>query len=193
MDYQTLKAAVKAKGYVFFDSGVYNLNIVGVRTDENAENTFNDVMHVAYRDLMYVEHCLSFAITTDPGLKYRTNPINEKGTGIIVPLQHRGAWKLGTHKGAPALVQKELMHVYRDNNCDGLLDFDESTIEYCMGGFNCHKASSWGTSTQVDGWSAGCQVFANCHDHDILMALAGRSAVVHGDSFSYTLLRECEL
>ena len=193
MDYQKLKAAVRARGYVFFDRGQFNLNIVGVRTNDDAANTFNDWLYVAYRDQSNTEQCLAWRITTDPGLKYRFNPINPMGTGIIVPGQHRGVWALGKHKGAPALVQVKPLAVYRDENCDALLDYDESTIDRCMGGFNCHKSSKTGTSKQVDGWSAGCQVFANCHDHDMLLALARRSVALHGDGFTYTLLRECEL
>jgi len=194
VDYQQLKAAVQAAGHVFFDRGIFNLNIVGVRTAEDAANTFNDRMFVAYRDELGGEQCIGAKITTDPGLKYRVNPINEKGTGIIVPGQHRGVWHLGMHKGIyPALVQRKPILVYRDNDCDGFLDPDPANTEKVLGGFNCHRASSSGTSILVDGWSAGCQVYANVHDHALLISLARRSAAIHGDSFSYTLLRESEL
>ncbi len=191
--YSDLKAALERKHYAFFDSGFYNLNIIGVRSKDDAANTFNDLMYVAYRDEFNNERALCFRVTTDPGLKYRANPINSKGTGIVVPGQHRGVWQIGAHKGYPALVQVKAMRVYRDNDSDGLLDYDPRTIELCLGGFNCHKASKTGTSVQVDGWSAGCQVYANAFDHDLLLALCRRAVPIHGQRFSYTLLREGEL
>ena len=141
MTYDELKTAVRAAGHVFFDHRLFNLNVVGVRTDDDAANTFNDWLYVAYRDYTRAELCLAFQMTTDPGVKYRKNPINEKGTGIIVPGQHRGVWKRGLHKGQPALVQVRPIPVYRDDNCDEILDFDKTTIERVMGGFNCHRAS----------------------------------------------------
>jgi len=193
VEYNELRHIVQSAGFVFFDRGSYNLNLVGVRTDDDAANTFNDWMYVAFKDMTGSKICLGFKITTDPGIKYRVNPLNEKGTGIIVPGQHRGLWRTGLHKGqSAALVQRKAVPVYRDNDQDALLDHDDSTIEESFGGFNCHRASAVGTSTQVDGWSAGCQVFANCHEHAMLMAICNRAAALHGDSFTYTLLTEAQ-
>lgn len=193
MNYNELKRSVKALGYLFFDRGEFNLNVVGVRTQDDGADTFNDRMFVAYRDSHAVAVCLNFDITTDPGIAYRRNPINPRGTGIVVPGQHRGAWKIGEHKGTQALVQKKPMAVYRDNNKNSALDFDAITIERVMGGFNCHRSRKHGTSTSVGRWSAGCQVFANAYDHDVLMALSHRSAAIHGNSFTYTLLTSGQL
>lgn len=189
MTYQKLRLTLLSYGYTFFDTGRFNLNLVGERAPNFGTNTFDDVMHVAYRDEWLNEQCLSFRITTDPGTKHLLNPIHSRGTGILVPGQTRGMWKLGKHKGEPALVQVKACAVYRDNDRDNAMDFDETRVDHHLGGFNCHKASKTGTSTLVDGWSAGCQVFANCYDHDMLMALAYRSAAIHGDGFTYTLLK----
>jgi len=186
MDYDTIKNYVQSKGYVFFDRGRFNLNLIGQRTPSDGSNTFNDIMYVVYKDSFDDKKCLSFPITTDPGTHYRINPINPKGTGIIAGGQWRGCWKIGLHKGYPALVQVKPMGVYRDNNKDNVLD--KTNIEMDLNAFNCHRASKKGTSINVDKWSAGCQTYANCFDHDILMALCYRSAAIHGDSFSYTLL-----
>jgi len=193
MNYSELKNLVEAQGFTFFDRGTYNLNLVGVRTANDGANTFNDLFYVAFRDYTGAGRCLCFAITTDPGVYYRENPLNPKGTGIVAHGQHQGAWKLGEHKGEAALVQAKPMAVYRDNDGDADLDFNEDSVECVMGGFNCHKSSKTGTSTVVGKWSAGCQVFANCDDHDVLLALARRAAVMWGDSFTYTLLSSDKL
>ena len=193
MTYAELQAAVLGLGYNFFDQGAYNLNIVGVRTDDDAANTFNDWMYLAFRDRSGEPHCLAFPITTDPGVDYRLNPLNPAGAGIIVPGQHRGLWRLGFHKGSVALVQRKPVAVYRDNNRDSILDQDPSSVEIIMGGFNCHKANAHGTSKLVGKWSAGCQVFANSFEHNILLQLCELSAGLYGDSFTYTLLTEAQI
>lgn len=55
-------------------------------------------------------------------------------------------------------------------------------------GINIHRASKWGTSTQIDKWSAGCQVIANNEDFDEFMSLARKGAQLYGNSFTYTLI-----
>jgi hypothetical protein len=57
---------------------------------------------------------------------------------------------------------------------------------------NCHRARAQGTSTQVDKWSAGCQVLANSDDFDQLMKLAKYAAKHYGDSFTYTLFESTD-
>jgi len=186
--YKELKELVVAAGYRFFDTGAYNLNIVGVRTAGDGCNTFNDFIHVAFKDREGVACCLTFPATTDPGTDYRVNPLNPKGTGIMAPGQHRGLFSLGLHKGQPALVQVKPVNVYRDNNRDAVLDMDATTIENTRGGFNLHRSRKNGTSTVVGKWSAGCQVLASSYDMDIVIALASKAATLYGDSFTYTLL-----
>jgi len=55
-------------------------------------------------------------------------------------------------------------------------------------GINIHRASATGTSTQIDKWSAGCQVIANNQNFDKLMELANKAATIWGKSFTYTLI-----
>ena len=58
-----------------------------------------------------------YPITTDPGFKSRTNPMNNSGCAILAPNQYRGCWTFGYHKGRyEALVQTKPVKVYRDNN-----------------------------------------------------------------------------
>jgi hypothetical protein len=51
--------------------------------------------------------------------------------------------------------------VYRDNNKNDVIDFVSQSLDTGVFGINLHHASATGESVQVDGWSAGCQVFAN--------------------------------
>jgi len=190
---ERIRESVKQKNYLFFESGEYNLNLVGVRTADKTANTFNDFFSCSYFDgFNWVSHV--WAITTDPGVYYRENPINANGTAILVPGQHRGLFKMGKHKGKyPALVQSAPCRVYRDNNKDAILDCNPGSIESGNFGINCHDSNKTGHSKQVDKWSAGCQVFSNHWDHKLLLALAARAVYQWGDGFTYTLLLEEEL
>ena len=79
-----------------------------------------------------------------------------------------------------------------DNNKDAVYDFNPKTIEEGTFGINIHKAGTH--STQVDNWSAGCQVLANKEDFDTLMKLAHRQiSQGYGKLFTYTLINEEDL
>ena len=134
-----------------------------------------------------------FAATTEPGITSMTKPVSYKGCAILVPGQYRSAWKLGYHKGKyEAVVQYKPVKVYRDNNKDAVYDFNPKTIEEGTFGINIHKAGTH--STQVDNWSAGCQVFANKEDFEKFMKLVHyQISQGHGKLFTYTLINEEDL
>ena len=187
--YSELKKNVIDAGHAWFDNGNYNLNIVGVRTLDVTANSFNDYIYIAFKTGGN-EHIFCFDATTDPGLFWRENPINIDGAAIVKSGQYRGLWKIGKHQGKyPALIQRKPVTVYRDNNSDHKLDFDgeQQTGHF---GINLHHASGTGTSKQVDKWSAGCQVLANVHDHELFMAICNKAASLYSNSFTYTLLGE---
>ena len=182
------------KGYVYFNKGKYNLNIIGVRrADTKVTNQFDDYIVVEYIDMYGIKTREVFAATTDPGLSSITNPISSKGCAILAPGQYRSCWKLGYHKGKyEAIVQYKPVKVYRDNNKDVIYDFNPKTVEEGTFGINIHKAGTH--STQVDNWSAGCQVLANKEDFDRLMKLAHRQiSQGYGKLFTYTLINEEDL
>jgi hypothetical protein len=192
MNGEAIREAIKLNGGVVFEGDNYDLNIFGVRSRDTKPNSFNDLVGVMYRDAGgWV--CFTFPATTDPGLYYRLEPMNVKGTAILVPGQYRGAYKLGTHKSYPALQQQRPLRVYRDADRDDELGFDDDTIEEGMFGINIHRASAKRTSVQVNKWSAGCQVIADPLHFDFLVELVRESARVHGNSFTYTLLDEEDL
>ena len=191
-DFKTL---FEEKGYAYFTKGNYNLNIIGIRSNNNRRvtNKFDDVLVVIYRDNndIIVRKC--FDITTEPGSYYMKNPITTKGTGILVPNQYRGCWKIGLHQGKyKALCQCKPVELYRDNNKDDIFDIEPETIECGIFGVNIHKAGN--NSTQIDKWSAACQVFANSTDFATFMKLCTNQIDNGmGKTFTYTLLNEEDL
>lgn len=191
-DFKTL---LEKKSYTYFTRGNYNLNIIGVRSNTNKRvtNNFDDVLVVIYRDNNDVVVRKCFDITTKPGLYYMNNPTNGKGTGILVPNQYRGCWEIGFHQGKyKALCQRKPVTVYRDNNRDSVYDLEPNHTDFGLFGVNIHKAGT--NSTQVDKWSAACQVFANSSDFATFMKLCDNQiSNGNGKTFTYTLINEEDL
>ena len=178
---------VKDAGHRVFTHGPYNLNIVGVRTPARATNKFDDELHLAFKEHRDQWVDLSFACTTDPGLYWLKHPIRRAGTAVLKTGQYRGAYEIGLHRGRyPALVQRKPVTVYRDRNCDDVIDMDPDTAMDGIYGINIHHAGH--DSHKVDKWSAGCTVIGNLCDWEIFMALLRRSADAYGETFTYTLI-----
>lgn len=186
-----LTKTLKKKGYVVFENGDYNLNIVGIRNDKNITDRFDDLICVFYKvDGKWKLH--KWPITTDPGLSNAVKPINIKGAAILKPGQHRSSWKIGLHKGQyKALVQCKSLPVYRDNNKDNVLDY--VNVDEGIFGINIHRSSATGSSTIVGNWSAGCQVFQVITDYEEFMKLVKTSANKYTDVFTYTLIETNDL
>lgn len=183
--------AMEAKGFRVFETEPHNLNLFGIRTANDDANRFNDLVGVLYRsDGRWVS--FAFPATTDPGIYWRENPMRVEGTAILKPGQYLGSHMVGKHKGYPALQQRKPVIVWRDGDGDDELD-EGGSEQTGMFGINIHRASSKRTSTQVDKWSAGCQVIADPLHFDFLMDLCRRAAAQWGNAFSYTLLSSDDL
>ena len=194
---EQIKCAVESKEYKWFESGNYNLNIVGVRNSEThgkVTNKFDDCITVSYNiDGEEKFHC--FSATTDPGSHWEKNLLNKDGVAILVPNQYRSSHEIRKHQGKyEALCQKKPVKVYRDNNKDSKYDMLEENIHEGIFGINIHKAGSRiNGSTQIDKWSAGCQVFSKESDFNQLMDLAYKAKDLYGNSFTYTLIESKDL
>ena len=184
-----LQKAIANLGYEFFVNGDYNLNIIGIRSADNTANTFNDFISLVYK--VDGEFQLKvYAVTTDPGIYYRENPRNVKGVAILAPAQHRGCFQLGKHQGKyKALVQAKEVPVLRDNNRDQVLDYGGG-VDIGFHGINIHRASDEHTSSIVNRWSEGCQVFANPDDFSEFIDLCEKSTSSYGSTLTYTLIEE---
>ena len=194
---QQVKSAVVAKGYKWFENGNYNLNIVGIRNSDTlgvVTNKFDDYITLSY-NVDGIEQFHSFTATTDPGSHWEKNLLNKDGVAILKPGQYRGAHKIGLHQGKyEALRQQKPVRVYRDNNKDGKYDMLEENVQEGIFGINIHKAGSRvNGSTQIDKWSAGCQVISKESDFNQLMELAHKAKSIYSNSFTYTLIESKDI
>ena len=78
---------------------------------------------------------------------------------------------------------------------DGKYDMLVENIHEGIYGINIHRATAreGGKSTQVDKWSAGCQVIAANDDFKTFMAIVHKSAALYGRSFTYTLIESKDI
>lgn len=190
--FETLKQCLLQKGYRVF-TRPYELNIVGIRSDTNIPNAFDDTIHAFYNDGTNW-HYYNYPATTDPGIQYLKQPINNAGTAILKHGQYYNCYAIGLHRGLyTALVQQAPVTVIRDFNKDGKLDFHSAKEETGMFGINIHRAQQSGVTKYVAGYSAGCQVFANNSDFNALMALCSQHKKLYGNKFTYTLLNQADL
>ena len=194
---ENIKSYFQAQEYKFFDTPdkKLNINIVGVRRDNQGTNTFDDFLLLMYREeeLMVTRR---YQITTDPGKYWLLNPLNPKGTAVLKPGQYRSTWQLGKHQGKyEALVQRKPVQVYRDNNKDEVIDYDSMTTMVDEGyfGINIHRSNPYDQSYTINKWSAGCQVFKKVEEYNKFIQTCKDSAKIYGNGFTYTLITEKDL
>lgn len=181
------------KGYAIFqnDDKPYNLNYVGIR-DISGVNSFNDVFIVFWK-YKGQWSSIKWKGTTDPGTYWLQNPMNPHGTAILKEGQWRGCWKLGKHQGKyEALVQRKEVTVIRDGNKDNVLNLEAGYEDTGFFGINHHRANSKSESTQIDKWSAGCQVTANPHEYDVFIQICKEAQEIWGEGLTYTLLNKTD-
>jgi hypothetical protein len=191
-----LPATMKKLGYAFFTNGFYNLNIIGIRknNDNKITNKYDDILVVLFRNERGWQRA-AYNISTEPGDYYMRKQLgNPKGTAILVPGQYRGCWEIGKHNGKyTALVQKKPVKVYRDGNKDDVYDMQPETINNGLFGINIHRSNQGFTRDTVDMYSAGCQVFNDYNDFNKFMATCEEQHKRYGNSFTYTLIDEKDL
>jgi hypothetical protein len=192
---ERVRNAVINKGYVWFDSSRdYDVNIVGIRNGATARrvtNLFDDFITCAYKkNGKWMFH--SWEATVDPGITHTTQRLlNPLGVARLVEGQYRGAYQIGLHQGKyKALVQRQPVTVWRDNNKD--MTFDETTTDTGLFGINIHRASPTGSSQIINGWSAGCQVFRSIQDFNQFMGIMDKAQAV-STRYTYTLINSSDL
>jgi len=200
MPYQRLAEIIadtfKSKGFVFFDNGDYNVNIVGIRNESRVSGKWDDLFIILFKTGgLWSARVLSG--TTDPGEIELKNPSflegKRNGVAIVAPGQYRGLWKIGKHHQFDALVQVGNVKLYRDGNRDAVIDLDPKTLgSYGIGtGINFHGFWNAEQYATVLNWSAGCQVpSVNMRGVNwrSLMDVFATAAKRYGNSFTYTLL-----
>jgi hypothetical protein len=194
---EQVEEAVLSKDYKYFTSGDYNVNINGIRNSDTCErvtNHYDDWMTVSYMvDGEWKYHI--WPITTDPGLYWMDHPMNKDGCAILVPGQYRGVYKLDYHRGKYLALCQRLgsVSVYRDGDKDDMYDFNAATISDGKFGINIHRSSAYNTTTEIDRYSAGCQVFSNPDDFDEFIDIMKKSSEIWGNKFTYTLIESNDI
>jgi hypothetical protein len=183
-----MKSILKERGYKIY-TRPYELNIVGMRGQNTTAGSFDDEIHVFFKDEHDRWNNHVYHATTDPGTFWLRNPSYRQGTAILAQGQYINAYAIGLHRGKyKALVQVKPVTVIRDYDRDAFLDFDNGTEQTGIFGINIHRAESSGTTKYIKQYSAGCQVFQNAQDFAEFMTLCERHRTHYGNSFTYTLV-----
>lgn len=196
---EQIEEALKCNGYKYFTSDKgYDVNIVGIRNSDTygeVTNKFDDTLTISYKDSDGKWIYNEYKATTDPGSHWEKNLLNKDGVAILKPGQYRGSHKIGLHQGKyEALRQQKPVKVYRDNNKDGQYDMIEENVHEGIFGINIHKAGKFvNGSTQIDKWSAGCQVFSKESDFNEFMDVCRKARDIWGNSFTYTLIESNDI
>lgn len=178
---------VRQAGYLVFEEGYHNANIVGVRSMVRAADSFDDTLWYCARDKWGHWYSLAWPVTTDPGLYYLRHPTRAAGTALLCAGQYRGSHGIGLHKGKyEALRQQKNVTITRDDNRDSKIDRGGQRYTGIFG-INIHKSYD---AENVGKYSAGCTVFKYDKDFDVFMALCRLSRYHWGNSFTYTLLED---
>jgi hypothetical protein len=195
---QQIYDAMHKKEYKWFNSGDYDVNIIGVRnssTKGRVTNHYDDHITIAYKlGADWHFHC--WPATTDPGLYWIDNPMNSRGgCAILVPGQYSGIYKIDKHNGKyTALCQRNgKVRVYRDGDKNDQYDYDEDSIDQGYFGINIHRSSAYKPTTYINKYSAGCQVFQDPDDFEDFMELCHKAADQWGNKFTYTLIESKDI
>ena len=166
------------------------VNLFGIRTGPRTTNLFDDYLGICKLDKEGNPVTYLWQATTDPGLKYFKKPINRSGVACLVPDQYIDCYSVGKHFNYTAIVQTRNVKVYRDNNRDLTYDWLPDSIQEGRFGINIHKRNSKGE--EVNGSSAGCQVFKDIVDFKICLNLMQKERKrTKRNKFTYTLF-SCE-
>lgn len=140
--------------------------IIGVRSNEDIENKFDDKFYEFEGD----KFLRVLSGTTNPGatiLRGGFAKYNKQGAAVLKADQwYYGVWKFGLHNGKmPALVQLgSQVIVYRDGNINGKTEQlgKESSgwfgINFHTNTYDFSQKNLKLKSEDIGAWSAGCQV-----------------------------------
>lgn len=200
---EKVRDVILDKKYRWFETGFYNLNIIGVRSTTSESNKFDDRLLVIFRDRNSQMVMKEYPITTDPGKPWLLKPMDPGGTAVMVPGQYPGAYMIGIHgRSKPAsrrykaLEQCGKIAYVRDNNRDSLIDTslykDPTKVFWGILKTNIHRSSRFTLQRMVETYSAGCQVFQDPKQFDEFMDICEKARDLHDNRFTYTLLEEAD-
>jgi hypothetical protein len=178
----------RVKGLKSFKGIPQGYWIVGVRSEEDAPNKYDDKFYL-FNGEQFVKVVTG---TTNPGtpilqggfLKY-----NRVGAAVVKADEvYYDVWKFGLHQGKmPALRQVGNFIVYRDGDKDGKSEEIGAPITGSGYGINFHTCSYLEkvVGENIGGWSAGCQVVNNTEQYYMIINL-----IKDQNHVTYCLLKE---
>ena len=96
---------VESLGYKIFTQKEYDLNIIGIRSQDRRPGLFDDEIRVCYKEgFDWIEE--RYKATTDPSMEQHRDPDNPKGVAILKPGQYRGVYKIDKHGGKYCAMPK---------------------------------------------------------------------------------------
>lgn len=190
LDFSSLFQTYSRKGYPFYDTGRFNVNLFGIRNSENVVDEFNDILGLCYLDDFSRPNVLLIKGTTKPGAYWLGQKMgNSKGTFVLAEGYYRHGFIKGKHKGQyDCLVQNGsgIFKGYRDDNKNGIIDYD-GPMHDDVTGLNFHTTSFLNDKEKVGAYSAGCQVSQDDKDHLTFMPIIYKSMEIYGSRVSYAL------
>lgn len=179
---ELLQDVFKKKSYIWQPDKV---NIVGIRSNDNTPDKFNDYICISYKDEFHI-----FNATADPGVYWLQNPERVSGTFVMMPGQYVDSWQIGIHKTYKALTQCKTIRGWRDSNKDNLINPDLHKVYTDGQGVDIHHAHETVIQTVIDKYSAGCQVIQKFSDWLIFFGLC---EIAKQNYYTYTLITENDL
>jgi hypothetical protein len=167
-----------------------NIWILGVRSNEDQPNLFDDKFYI-FKNKTFI---MVMSGTTNPGVSILKKFEKYNSNGAAIPKANNwyyDIWKYGFHRGRiPALLQRgRKISVYRDNNKN---EKSEETGKLYAGyyGINFHlngyDLKSKIKKMFINSWSAGCQVTNDVTKYNVLMDRCKKEK----SNISYCLIKE---
>jgi len=194
LNYDKIKEVYAKKGYLFYDTGNFNLNMGFVRESDEFTDHLTDTFFIAYRDEMNIKRCVYYPCTTKAGISPALlNPkiiAGMKGVAVIVPNQYRSSYQfVDSYVGwlkYPYFQQIKPVEVWRDPNGDTHIDKNQSQTG--LFGINVHRMSGIGILAGiVSNWSEGCSGMGEL-DWRKFLPIIRESVKRYGTTFTFTWL-----
>lgn len=188
MDYTRTDILNQVKSLPSFDGIPKGFWIVGIRSDDDAPDQYDDMFCLFWNELLL----LKTTGTTHAGTKALKNyqRYNKNGTFVMKADEwYYDLWKFGYHNGRmAALKQNKPVIGYRDSDRDDRAEEGGMLYEGYFG-INFHTVSYDKKANFIrkfiGGWSAGCQVLNNVDDYYTIL-----NKVRKQPTTTYVLLNE---
>lgn len=174
----------------FRENGI--ANPFGIRTLNRKAGKYDDILGVWWIEKDGLITMTTVKGTVDPGSFYLANPTNPgRGTLVLAAGHYNLAFKVGTFRNEPALLQQGFtaFKFHLDNDKDTNVDLTDKTLSGWQG---VHWHRPFASGDDIGKSSAGCQVTADLVEHRAIMKrIFDRTVVVNGQGFvDYTLLEQ---